>query len=459
MEDRVTILVADDEEIVRESLAEWLTDAGYQVLTAENADEAMEVLEQAEVQILITDVKMPGRMDGIELMRRGRLMWPGMSTVIMTAYSSVSNAITAMKEGAYDYVEKPFCPEKLELLIKKIIAHRELLAENRYLKHRLAGRFQMGDLIGKSPKMQEIFDLIRTVAPSHASVLIEGESGTGKELFARAIHQFSGRSEGPFVATNCAAIPETLLESELFGHEKGAFTGALARKKGRFELADKGSLFLDEIAEMSPSTQVHLLRALQEREFLRVGGQDLVRVDVRVVSATNREIRHEVDQGRFREDLFYRLNVVNIHIPPLRERREDIPLLAGHFLREFCMENNKVLMGFEPEAMEVFMRHRWPGNVRQLENAIEHAVVIARGERVTGEDLPRDLSRGGQNGEGDLENLKSLDDLEEEHIVRVLQATAGNRTRAAQVLGIQRMTLYNKIKAYGIDMDRVLQET
>jgi len=454
MDNQATILVTDDEEIVRESLADWLTDAGYQVLTAQNADEALEVLEQVEVHILISDLKMPGPIDGIDLMRRARQLWPNLFTVIMTAYSSVPNAISAMKEGAYDYIEKPFCPEKLELIIKKIMAHRDLVAENRYLKGRLSGRFQMGDLIGKSPRMQEIFDLIRTVAPSHASVLIEGESGTGKELIARAIHQYSGRSEGPFVATNCAAIPETLLESELFGHEKGSFTGALARKKGRFELADRGTLFLDEIAEMSPATQVHLLRALQEREFLRVGGQELVRVDVRVVSATNRDIHGEVKEGRFREDLFYRLNVVNIHLPPLRERREDIPLLAGHFLRQFCVENNKVLTGFGPDAMEVFMRHRWPGNVRQLENAVEHAVVIARGERISADDLPRDLQKGGQGGEGELEDLKSLEELEHEHIIRVLQATAGNRTRAAQVLGIQRMTLYNKIKAYGISLER-----
>ncbi len=443
------ILVVDDEEVVRESLAEWLTDAGHEIITAPDATRALEIMKNNEFDILIADLKMP-KIDGIELMKRAKAIYPHLPVIIMTAYASVETAVMAMKEGAYDYLEKPFCPERVEMLIQKLLAYQDVIKENIVLKKQLEKRFQFEELIGKSHKMEQVFELIRTVAKSNATILIQGETGTGKELVARAIHAASNRHQCPFIPINCSNIPETLLESELFGHEKGAFTGAVAQKKGKFEIAHKGSFFLDEIGDISPNIQLHLLRAIEQKEFTRVGGNDVIKVDVRIISATNRDLKKRVESEKFREDLFYRLNVVHIQLPPLRERTEDIPVMAHYFLRKFNKENNKNITGFSGEVMDLFMNYKWPGNVRELENTVEHSVVVSNKELIGLSDLPALLR--GQAGKGnDSSSNKTLDDLAKEHIVKVLEANGWNRAKAARILGIERATLYNKIKQYQLE--------
>ncbi|MFO7996818.1 MAG: sigma-54 dependent transcriptional regulator, partial [Dehalococcoidia bacterium] len=385
---RVKILVVDDEPIVRESLSDWLQDAGYQVFTAEDGYKALEVIDREKPGIMIADLVMPG-MDGIELMKRAKERQPRIEVIIITAYASIPTAITAMKEGAYDYIEKPFCPERAQSVVEKLSQYRELVEENISLRQKLEDHYRFENIIAKSSKMQRLIELIKVVGRSNATVLITGESGTGKELVARAIHSQSHRHNKPFVAVSCAALPESLLESELFGHEKGSFTGAYTQKKGKFEFANGGTLFLDEIGEMSANIQVHLLRVLEEKEFTRVGGNEPIRVDVRVISATNKDLRRAIEKQEFREDLYYRLNVVNIELPPLRERREDIPLLAEHFLHKFASENRKEVAGFAPDAMEFLLDYDWPGNVRELENAIERAVILAKDSLITIADWPQ----------------------------------------------------------------------
>jgi two-component system response regulator AtoC len=447
---RVKILVVDDEPIVRESLHDWLTDTGYEVSTAENGPKALEIVEEERPGIIIADLVMPG-MDGIELMKRAKAIDPSVEVIIITAYASISTAIAAMKEGAYDYIEKPFCPERAELLIEKLAEHRKLVEENLSLRLRLEDHYRFENIIAKSPKMQRVIEVIKIVAKSNATVLITGESGTGKELVARAIHSQSHRRGKPFVAVSCAALPESLLESELFGHEKGSFTGAYAQKKGKFEFASGGTLFLDEVGEMSANIQVHLLRVLEEKEFARVGGNQPIKVDVRVVSATNKDLKKAVASGEFREDLYYRLNVVAIELPPLRERKEDIPLLAQHFLNDFAVENQKRITGFSPEATEFLLGYDWPGNVRELENAIERAVILAKDSIITVAELPQEnmsLGRSGSLG-------KNLKEVEKDHIMDVLNETGGNYSEAARILGITRMTLYNKVKEYGLIVKRI----
>jgi len=446
---KIKILVVDDEAIIRESLGDWLKDSGYQVFTAENGHKALEVIEKEKPGIMIADLVMPG-MDGIELMKRAKTQQPKIEVIIITAYASIPTAITAMKEGAYDYIEKPFCPERAELLIKKLAEHQELIEENVSLRQRLEDRYRFENIIAKSSKMQRVIEVIKVVAKSNATVLITGESGTGKELVARAIHSQGHRRNKPFVAVSCAALPESLLESELFGHEKGSFTGAYTQKKGKFEFANGGTLLLDEVGEMSANIQVHLLRVLEEKEFTRVGGNEPIKVDVRVISATNKDLRKAIERQEFREDLYYRLNVVNIELPPLRERREDVPLLAEHFLYKFAGENHKEITGFSQEAMELVLDYDWPGNVRELENAIERAVILAKDNTITIADLP-------------LENLslaysirprKNLKEIEKDHILNILRATGENYSEAARILGISRMTLYNKAKEYGFDVKK-----
>ncbi len=447
---KVKILVVDDEAIVRESLSDWLKDVGYRVFTAENGHKALEVIEKEKPGIMIADLVMPG-MDGIELMKRAKAQQPGIEVIIITAYASIPTAITAMKEGAYDYIEKPFCPERAELLVKKLAEHQELVEENLSLRQRLEDHYRFENIIAKSSKMQRVIEVIKVIAKSNATVLITGESGTGKELVARAIHSQSHRRNKPFVAVSCAALPESLLESELFGHEKGSFTGAYAQKKGKFEFANGGTLFLDEVGEMSANIQVHLLRVLEEKEFARVGGNEPIKVDVRVISATNKDLRKAIEKQEFREDLYYRLNVVSIELPPLRERKEDIPLLAEHFLHKFAMENQKEITGFSPEAMEFVLDYDWPGNVRELENAVERAVILAKDSIITIADLPQ-------------ENLslaysttprKKLKEVERDHVLNVLRETGGNYSEAARILGISRMTLYNKAREYGFDVKKI----
>jgi len=450
MKRKVRILVVDDEAIIRDSLSEWLNDVGHEVFVAENGPQALEIIREERPSVMITDLVMPG-MDGIELLKVAKQMSPAIEVILITAYGSVPTAIAAMREGAYDYIEKPFCPEKAELLIEKLVEHQRIVAENISLHQKLEERYRFENIIAKSPKMQKVIELIKVVAKSNATVLITGESGTGKELVARAIHSQSHRKDKPFVAVSCAALPESLLESELFGHEKGAFTGAHAQRRGKFEVANRGTLFLDEIGEMSANIQVHLLRVLEEKEFTRVGGNDLIKVDVRVISATNRDMKQAIASGQFREDLYYRLNVVTIDLPPLRDRKEDIPLLAEHFLKKSSQENQKEITGFSPEATDFLLRYEWPGNVRELENAIERAVILATDSRLEMADLPEETRSWAHS----LPVGATLAEVEKSHIQSILEKSGGNYSRAARLLGISRVTLYNKIRAYGLAVKKI----
>ncbi len=446
---KVKVLIVDDEAIIRDALSDWLKDIGYQVFTAENGQKALNVIEKEKPGIMIADLVMPG-MDGIELMKKAKAQQPDIEVIIITAYASIPTAITAMKEGAYDYIEKPFCPERAELLVKKLAEHRELIEENLSLRQKLEDRYRFENIIAKSSKMQRVIEVIKVVAKSNVTILITGESGTGKELVARAIHSQSDRSSKPFVAVSCAALPESLLESELFGHEKGSFTGAYAQKKGKFEFANGGTLFLDEIGEMSANIQVHLLRVLEEKEFTRVGGNEPIKVDVRVISATNKDLRRAIEKQEFREDLYYRLNVVNIELPPLRERKEDIPLLAEHFLHKFAAENRKEVTEFSPDVIESLLAYDWPGNIRELENSIERAIILSRDSSITTADLPQEnVSLVSSASIG-----KNLKEVEKTHILNVLRETGENYSEAARILGVSRMTLYNKAKEYGFDVKK-----
>lgn len=450
MKKKVKILVVDDEAIIRDSLRDWLKDVGHDVLTADNGEEALKIIRMEMPGIVVTDLVMPG-MDGIALMKAIKKINPKISVIIITAYGSIPTAISAMREGAYDYIEKPFCPERAELLIEKLVEHQGLIEENIALHHKLEKRFRFENIIAKSPRMQQVIEVIKIVSKSNATVLVTGETGTGKELVAQAIHSQSLRADKPFIAVSCAALPESLLESELFGHEKGAFTGAYARKQGKFEAANRGTLFLDEIGEMSANIQVHLLRVLEEKEFNRVGGNELIKVDVRVISATNRDMKKTIADGSFREDLYYRLNVVNIEIPPLRERKEDIPLLAQYFLKKFATENEKEIAGFSNEATAFLMRYEWPGNVRELENAVERAVILAKNPDIEVTDIsPNNLAPYLA-----VSTTRNLKEVEKNHIEEVLLETGGNYTESAKILGISRMTLYNKAKTYGLNVKKV----
>jgi len=449
MKKKAKILVVDDEAIIRESLRDWLSDAGHQVLTAENGPQALEIVEKDKPGIAVVDLVMPG-MDGIELLKKAKEVSPSIEVIIITAYASIPTAIAAIREGAYDYIEKPFSPEKVELLIKKLVEHQRLIEENISLHQKLEKRYRFENIIAKSAKMQQIIELIKVVARSNATVLTTGESGTGKELVARAVHSQSYRKDKPFVPVSCAALPESLLESELFGHEKGAFTGAHAQRKGKFEFANRGTLFLDEIGEMSANIQVHLLRVLEEKAFTRVGGNELIKVDVRIISATNKDIEKAVASGQFREDLYYRLNVVTIELPPLRERKEDIPLLAQHFLKEFALENQKEISGFSPEVTDFLLKYQWPGNVRELENTIERSVILAQNSYIEIADL---LQKNSPLVSSALTG-RSLREVERSHILNILSETGGNYSEAARILAISRATLYNKAKVYDLGVKK-----
>jgi len=448
MKEKVRVLVVDDELIMRDSLSDWLRLDGYEVTGVDNGAEAIERVKKEEWDVLIVDLKMPG-MNGIEVMQEVRKIDRGIPVIIMTAYATVDTAVKAMKEGAYDYIVKPFNPEEIGLTIRKIIAQQRLVKENIYLRRELRRRYQFKDIITKNPRMRDILELVKSVAKTASTVLIEGESGTGKELIARAIHSSSPRGKCPFVAVSCAALPETLLETELFGHEKGAFTGAISAKKGRFELADKGTLFLDEIAEMSMKTQVDLLRVLEEKEFTRIGGTKPIRVDVRIISATNKNLKKLVAEGAFRDDLFYRLNVVSIQIPPLRERMEDIPLLAEHFLEKYRIEYTKKVGEISEEVMNLLLKHDWPGNVRELENTIESSLVVTKSNIINLEDLPDSFGTPDEKSYR-LSGKKRLDEVEKECISGALHVHNWNIKKSAEMLGIDRTTLYNKIRKYNL---------
>lgn len=439
MKQRPNILIVDDEKIVRESLRDWLENVGYKVIIAESGEEALKIVKRRKIKIMLADLVMPG-IDGIELMKEARKIVPSISTVIITAYGSIQSAIDATREGAHDYVEKPFCPEKVELLIRNMIEHQDLLEENISLRRKIEDRFTFEGIIAKSSKMLKIFELIKVVAPSSATVLINGKTGTGKEVVARALHQQSPRRNNLFIATSCAALPESLLESEIFGHEKGSFTGAVERKKGKFEAADKGTLFLDEIGEINPNTQIHLLRALEEKKITRVGGNEEISVDVRVIAATNKNLKTLIQEGTFREDLYYRLNVVTLDLPPLMERQEDILPLAEFFLKKFSKENNKNIKILSPEVMEFMLNYSWPGNVRELENMIERGVILSKSKAIFMNEIPPDIIFPDPTEE------KTIDAVTNNHILKVLEETQGNVTEASKILGIQRMTLYNKLK-------------
>ncbi len=443
------ILVVDDEETVRSSLSDWLAAEGYEVLTAENGETAWSIAADQEIDLALVDLKMP-RVNGIDVLRKLKKIKSRLPIVIITAFASVDSAVLAMKEGAADYIVKPFNPEEMSLIIERSIEHQRLVKENTMLRRELTRRYRVHDMIGKSPKMATVFDMIKTVAPTKSTVLIRGESGTGKELVARAIHGLSLRNKEPFVAAACGAMPETLLEAELFGYEKGAFTGATAQYKGRMEMADKGTVFLDEIGDISSKTQVDLLRFIQEREFRRIGGKELIKVDIRIIAATNKNIEEMIANRLFREDLYYRLNVITIIIPPLRERKEDIPILIEHFFTKYSVETNKPGLRMSEDAMKALMDYHWPGNVRELENTIEHAIVVTKGAEISVNDLPAQIivtSRpAGQPVR--MPCGQSLDDIEKAYISDILRSNNWNIKRSAEILGINRVTLYNKIKLY-----------
>ncbi|MGD0016457.1 MAG: sigma-54 dependent transcriptional regulator [Verrucomicrobiia bacterium] len=449
---RPTILIVDDERNTREGLQRALQER-YDVMLAEDGQAAQRTLESAGIDVLLTDLRMPG-IDGMALLRRAQTLENPPVCIMMTAYGSIDGAVEAMQAGAYHYVAKPLNLDEVELVIQRALNSRRIETENVNLHAQLDRRFGLDNLIGESPSMLRVFETVQQVAPSRATVLITGETGTGKELIAQAIHNLSPRKNGPFVAVHAAALPSTLLESELFGHEKGAFTGAVERRTGRFELADGGTLFFDEVSELEPALQVKLLRVLEERAFERVGGQKTIETDVRLIAATNRDLKKLISDGKFRDDLFYRLSVVTVSLPPLRERRDDIPLLVKAFLDEFNNENSKSVREISPEAMNVLLAYDWPGNVRELRNAVEQMVVLARAERLTLRDVPVAV-----RGAADLTKISAVrpgmtmtvEEAEKQLIIQALKETDGNRTHAAQKIGISRRTLHRKLKEYGLE--------
>jgi DNA-binding NtrC family response regulator len=436
-----SILIVDDEESVRDSLYNWFIEDGYQVDSAENAKEALSLLENKNFDIILADIKMPG-MDGLEMHRRIKSLNNQAIVIIMTAFASVETAVQALKDGAYDYITKPFDPDDLSHLIRNAASQISLKAENEALKNKVISLENIEDIIGNSEPMMKVLKDVGSVAQSNSSVIITGESGTGKELIARAIHSNSSRKYFPLVSVHCGALSEDLLESELFGHEKGAFTGATYNRKGRFEMADGGSIFLDEIATISHKMQVELLRVLESKTFMRVGGNKEIKSDFRVICATNRDLKKMVENGTFREDLYYRLNVVNITIPPLRERVKDISILVDHFINKYCTSMSRNIVSIDPAALRRLEEYDFPGNVRELENMIERAIVIGNGKEIRLKDLPV--------GKDIISNTnESLHDLEKKYIYEVLNKYGWNISRSAKALKVDRVTLYNKIKKFG----------
>jgi len=453
MKNRKTILVVDDDNAHRTMLRTLVGGWGYDIVEADDGSTAIEKVQERPFDLILMDIRML-KVSGLEALDRIKAFNPAIPVTIMTAYSSVETAIEALKKGAYDYLTKPLDFDKLRLTIERAMEHTRLKEENRLLKESLGKHFDMQNIIGRSPAMISLLETVAHVAPSEATVMITGESGTGKELIAGVIHHNSPRKDGPFVKINCAAITETLLESELFGHEKGAFTGADRRKEGRFYQANHGSIFLDEVSEMPLTMQVKLLRVLQERELTRVGGEKVISVDVRVIAATNKDLVDLKNRGLFREDLYYRLNVVSLEIPRLTERRDDIPLLARYFLEIFVDKNKKKIKGFTPKAMDLLIRYDWPGNVRELMNAVERAVVLARTDYLDDQDFSilQPLLQQPAPAPSDFDNMDNipLEEVEKAAILRMLESVAGNKSEAARRLGITRKTLHKKLKKYGV---------
>lgn len=442
MPGKISILIVDDEDSVRDSLYNWFIEDGFNVQCSENARKALVLLEASNFDIILVDIKMPG-MDGLELLKRIKSLRPDSIVIIMTAFATVDTAVQALKDGAFDYVTKPFDPDDLSHLIRNACRQISLASENEVLKDRVVALESIEDIIGQSDAMLNVFKQIESVAASSASVIITGESGTGKELVARAIHANSPRKYFPLVSVHCGSLTESLLESELFGHEKGAFTGAVYNRKGRFEMADGGTIFLDEIATISPKMQIELLRVLESKSFVRVGGNKEISSDFRVICATNRDLKVMVEKGVFREDLFYRLNVVNIKVPALRERMEDIPMLADYFIHKYCTQMNKAVISLESSALKRLMEYQFPGNIRELENMIERAIVVGDGKKITLKDLP--LGK-----ETYSTSIESLDELERNHIFTILEKYNWNISATAKALRVDRVTLYNKIRKYDL---------
>lgn len=443
----VKLLVVDDDTTHRNTLLTLLADWRYCAQGVDNGAEAVELCRQSAYDLVLMDVRMAG-LDGIDAMGRIKAYNPAIPVLVMTAFSDVDTAVRALKAGAYDYLTKPLDFDELRLTLERALEHADLRVENRTLKNALEMNQAARELVGKSPSMRRLLDMLAAIAPSDATVLVTGESGTGKELTAKLVHASSPRRDGPFVAINCAALSESLLESELFGHEKGAFTGADRQREGRFRAADTGTIFLDEIGEMPLAMQVKLLRAIQEREVQRVGGDATLKVDVRIIAATNRDLRREVEEGRFREDLFYRLNVVNVLVPPLRERVEDIPILADRFLCHFAEKNGKLVKGFTPAAMDRLLKYAWPGNVRELENTVERAVVLLMGEYVGERELPPALLEVRDDGPAPKYDsaTMTLEDMERAAVQEAVEQCGGNKSEAARRLGITRKTLQTKLQ-------------
>lgn len=443
MTGRIKILVVDDELIVRESLIGWLMKSGYEADGAEDGRHAIDLLTRKEYDLIFLDIKMPG-MGGIEVLDEIKANYPLSMVIMITAYGSVETAVEAMKRGANDYLMKPFDPDHLVLLIEKLLQQKKIIDENIILREHAAARLRCEDLLGASDCMQQLFNLIEEVARVDSHVLLRGETGTGKELVAKAIHSRSSRCYGPFIPINCGAFTETLLESELFGHESGAFTGAVRARKGRLEMARGGTLFLDEIGEIPPKMQVDLLRVLEEKSFVRIGGTSEINVDFRLISATHRDLEKEIERGVFRRDFYYRLNVIEIEVPPLRDRADDIAMLAQHFLDRFRRETNKPVLGIQQQGIDALKCYNWPGNVRELENAMERAVVLARGRHLTKDDFAFLFRSPGQT------LPQSLRDNEKQHIERILGLCGWNVSKAADVLEVSRITVHSKIKKYAL---------
>jgi DNA-binding NtrC family response regulator len=441
------ILIVDDEASVRDSLYQWFKADGYRVDTAEDAASALKKLQENPWDIILLDIKMPG-MDGIELQSRIKQIDKDIVTIIITAYAAVDTAIQALKDGAFDYVTKPVDPDDLSRLIRNAIEKRRLVTENIQLRQQIEELSLPDEVVGESPIMKRVMEMVNTVAKTDSTVMILGESGTGKELIARAIHSRSSRRYFPIITINCGAYPEGLLESELFGHEKGAFTGAMYRRKGKLEMADKGTLFLDEIGNISEKMQMDLLRVIETKNFTRLGGDKAIDVDFRVISATNKDLEKAIKEGSFREDLYYRLNVFSILLPPLRERRTDIPLIAKYFLSKYAQSMNKNVVNFSPQAMEMFVGYDWPGNIREVRNVVERAMVVAQGSQIQVEDISFPFPSPAAPSGG-----ASLEEVERDQILKILNQTKGNIAQAAEILKISRLTIYNKIEKYHLKKD------
>jgi DNA-binding NtrC family response regulator len=439
-----SILIVDDEQVVRDSLSKWFKEDGFNVSSAAGAAEALQQLQGQKWDILLLDIKMPG-MDGMELQQRIKEIDPTATIIFITAHATVDTAVKALKEGAFDYVTKPVDPDYLSHLVTNALKQRSLINENLKLKEQISEFSKADEIVGDSAQIQKVYELIQTVAKTDTTVMIRGESGTGKELIARAIHSNSSRRYFPIVAVNCGAMAEGILESELFGHERGAFTGAQYRRKGKLELADGGSLFLDEVGNIDTKTQMDLLRVIETKQFARVGGNDIIRVDFRVICATNKDLEKAVTDGTFREDLYYRLNVFSVFIPPLRERKGDIPLLANYFMQKYARAMGKQISSISPEAMDTIVRYNWPGNVRELENAIERAMVVGKPPEIRAEDLPYQLTE-----KNHVLPAGSMAAVEKAHIISVLDQNRWNISRSAEILQIDRVTLYNKIEKYSL---------